>query len=111
MTPELWKALIGAVVLFLTAGAGLFKVWTELAKVKAERAEVGAKRDADSQALHDQVQKLTWENSRLREDMQFLKSGLDDHQQQLSVLNTELAKVSTKLDSALEILRDLKEAQ
>ena len=111
MTPELWKALIGAVVLFLTAGAGLFKVWTELAKVKAERAEVGAKRDADSQALHDQVQKLTWENSRLREDMQFLKSGLDDHQQQLSVLNTELAKVSTKLDSALEILRDLKEAK
>jgi peptidoglycan hydrolase CwlO-like protein len=111
MTPELWKALIGAVVLFLTSGAALFKVWTELAKVKAERAEVGAKRDADSQALHDQVQKLTWENSRLREDMQFLKSGLDDHQQQLSVLNTELAKVSTKLDSALEILRDLKEAQ
>lgn len=111
MTPELWKALIGAVVLFLTAGAGLFKVWTELAKVKAERAEVGARRDADSQALHDQVQKLTWENARLREDMQFMRSGLDDHQQQLSVLNTELAKVSTKLDSALEILRDLKEGK
>ena len=111
MTPELWKALIGAVVLFLTAGAGLFKVWTELAKVKAERAEVGARRDADSQTLHDQVQKLTWENARLREDMQFMRSGLDDHQQQLSVLNTELAKVSTKLDSALEILRDLKEAK
>ena len=110
MTPDLWKALVGAVVLFLTAGAGLLKVWTELAKVKAERAEMAAKRDADSQALHDSVQKLTWENSRLREDMQFMRSGLDDHQQQLSVLNTELAKVSTKLDSALEILRDLKEA-
>ena len=111
MTPDLWKMLIGAVVLFLTAGAGLLKCWTELSKVRAERAEVGAKRDADSQLLHDEVQKLTWENARLKEDVQFMKSGLDDHQMQLSVLNTELAKVSTKLDSALEILRDLKEAK
>lgn len=111
MTPDLWKMLVGAVVLFLSAGAGLLKVWTELAKVKAERAEVGARRDADSSALHDQVQKLTWENARLKEDVQFMKSGLDDHQMQLSVLNTELAKVSTKLDSALEILHDLKEAK
>lgn len=111
MTPELWKALVGAVVLFLTAGAGLLKVWSELAKVKADRALVGARREADSQALHDQVQKLTWENARLREDMQFMRTGLDDHATQLSVLNTELAKVSTKLDSALEILHDLKEAK
>ena len=111
MTPELWKALIGAVVLFLTAGAGLFKVWTELAKIKSERIVTKAARDRDSQELHDTVQKLTWENARLKEDVQFMKSGLDDHQMQLSVLNTELAKVSTKLDSALEILHDLKEAK
>lgn len=111
MTPDLWKMLVGAVVLFLSAGAGLLKVWTELAKVKAERAEVGAKRDADSSALHDQVQKLTWENNRLREDMQFMRTGLDDHATQLSVLNTELAKVSTKLDSALDILRALKDTK
>ena len=109
MTPELWKMLVGAVVLFLSAGAGLLKVWTELAKVKAERAETTAKRDADSQNLHDSVQRLTWEQARLKEDMQFLRTGLDDHQMQLSVLNTELAKLSTKLDNAIELLHDLKE--
>lgn len=111
MTTELWAGLVGAIILLITNSAAAIKLWAEVQKTKADRAEVGAKRDADSQELHDQVQKLTWENSRLREDMQFLKSGLDDHQQQLSVLNTELAKVSTKLDSALEILRDLKEAK
>ena len=111
MTPELWKMLVGAAVLFLTAGAGLLKVWTELAKIKSERIQTKVARDRDSQELHDTVQKLTWENARLKEDVQFMKSGLDDHQMQLSVLNTELAKVSTKLDSALDILRDLKEAK
>lgn len=111
MTPELWKMLIVAVAGFLGAAAGLFKVWTELAKVKADRASTKSDRDKDSQELHDTVQKLTWENSRLKEDIQFMKSGLDDHQMQLATLNTELAKVSTKLDSALEILRDLKESR
>lgn len=111
MTTELWATLIGAIVLVLTNTAAAIKLWGEVQRTKADRAEVAARRDADSQALHDQVQKLTWENARLREDMQFMKSGLDDHQAQLSVLNTELAKVSTKLDSALEILHDLKEAK
>lgn len=111
MTPELWKMLIGAVVLLLTTGAGLLKVWTEIAKVKADRLATKGDRDRDSQELHDTVQKLSWENSRLKEDMQFMKTGLDDHQMQLATLNTELAKVSTKLDSALEILHDLKESR
>lgn len=109
MTPELWKMLIVAVAGFLGAAAGLFKVWTELAKVKADRASTKSDRDRDSQELHDTVQKLTWENSRLKEDYAMLKNTADDHQLQLSVLNTELAKLGTKLDNALEILHDLKE--
>lgn len=111
MTPELWAALIGGVVLVLSNTAAAIKLWGDVQKQKADRAETKVQRDADSQTLHDTVQRLTWENARLKEDMQFMKSGLDDHQMQLSVLNTELAKVSTKLDSALDILHDLKEGQ
>lgn len=111
MTAELWAALIGGLALLLTNLAGLVKVWTDLAKTKADRVEVGAKRNADSQILHDQVQKVVWENARLKEDIQFMKSTQDDHQMQLSVLNTELAKLGTKLDNALELLHDLKEAK
>lgn len=109
MTPDLWKMLIGAVVLFLTAGAGLLKVWTELAKVKAERAEVGAKREADSQALHEQVQKLTWENARLKEDLMVVKTHIDDHQLQLSNIVTEIAKLGVKMDTVIEGLNKLQE--
>ena len=111
MTVELWAGLIGAVILLITNSAAAIKLWADVQKQKADRADTKVQRDADSSALHDQVQKLTWENARLKEDVQFMKSGLDDHQMQLSVLNTELAKVSTKLDSALDILRDLKEAK
>lgn len=49
MTTELWAALIGAVVLLLTNTAAAIKMWADIAKTKADRAEVGAKRDADSQ--------------------------------------------------------------
>lgn len=111
MTTELWAGLIGAVILLISNSAAAIKLWGEVQRTKADRVQVGARRDADSQELHDTVQKLTWENARLKEDVQFMKSGLDDHQMQLSVLNTELAKVSTKLDSALEILHDLKEGK
>ena len=104
MTTELWAGLIGAVILLITNTAGLVKVIADRRATKIDR-------DSDSQKLHDDVQRLTWENARIKEDLAMTKTSLDDHQLQLAALNTELAKVSTKLDSALDILRDLKEAQ
>jgi peptidoglycan hydrolase CwlO-like protein len=103
--------LIAALVALIVELTLLVKVYRDVIKVKADRTETKIDRDRDSQELHDTVQKLTWETGRLKEDVTFIKTGLDDHQMQLSVLNTELAKVSTKLDSALDILHDLKEAQ
>lgn len=104
MTPELWAALIGAVVLLITNTAGLIKVIADRRSTKIDR-------DADSQKLHDDVQKIKWENARLKEDLAMTRTVLDDHQLQLTTMTTELAKVATKLDSALEILHDLKDAR
>lgn len=104
MTTELWAALIGAVVLLLTNTAGLIKVIADRRSTKIDR-------DADSQKLHDDVQKIKWENSRLKEDLAMTRTTLDDHQLQLTAVTTELAKVATKLDSALEILHDLKDSR
>lgn len=103
--------LIAGLVALIAELTLLVKVYRDLIRVKADRTETKIDRDRDSQELHDTVQKLTWETGHLKEDVTFIKTGLDDHQMQLSVLNTELAKVSTKLDSALDILHDLKEAQ
>lgn len=104
-------ALIVAITSLVANAAMLVKVITDKIKLNTDRAETKAVRDKDSQELHDQVQRLMWENTRIKEDLAFTKTSLDDHQIQLATLNTELAKVSTKLDSALEILHDLKEAQ
>lgn len=108
---ELDPKLIVAIVAFLASLTALVKQITDNLRMKADRASTAEQRNADSQKLHDDVQRLNWEQARLKEDITFVRSGLDDHQLQLSALNTELAKVSTKLDSALEILRDLKEGK
>lgn len=104
-------ALVVAVTSLCANGAILVKVIADKIKLTSARLATKAERDSDSQKLHDEVQRLTWENARIKEDLAFTKTSLDDHQIQLATLNTELAKVSTKLDSALEILHDLKEAQ
>lgn len=108
---ELDPKLIVAIIAFLAALTALVKQITDNLKMKAARASTAELRNADSQKLHDDVQRLTWENGRMKEDIAFVRSVADDHQLQLSALNTELAKVSTKLDSALEILHDLKESK
>lgn len=111
MTTELWAALIGAVVLLLTNAAGLVKVWTEIAKTKADRASTKEARDKDSTFLHDQCQKNTWDIGRVKEDIMMLRTHMDDAQLQISTINTELAKVSTKLDSVLDAINKLSEAR
>lgn len=97
MTPELWKALIGAVVLFLGSAAALFKVWTDIAKVKAERAETKTLRDSDSDDLHDQCKRNTWEIDRLKEDNAKRDSILEQIQVNVNELNTNLLLVSQEL--------------
>ena len=111
MTTELWATLIGAVVLLLTNAAGLVKVWTEVAKTKSDRAQTKEARDRDSTVLHDQCQKNTWDIGRVKEDIMMLRTHMDDAQLQISTINTELAKVSTKLDSVLDAINKLSEAK
>ena len=106
MTPTLAAAIIA----FLTALTALVKVVTDNIKIKNERAETKQERDRDSLELHDQCRENAWEIKRLKEDTAVLKTHLDDHQLQLSIFNTEMAKLSTKMDSVLDAIRELKES-
>lgn len=107
MSVELGAALVG----FIIAVTTLVKVITDKIKLTTERAETKKVRDADSQELHDRAQENSWEIKRIKEDVTVLKTHLDDHQLQLSVLNTELAKLGTKMDSVLDAIKDLKESK
>ena len=101
--------MIGAAALLLTNTAAAVKLWGDVQKTKADRASTKESRDKDSQDLHDQSQKNTWDIGRVKEDIMMLKTHMDDHQIQISTINTELAKVSTKIDSVLDAINKLSE--
>ena len=108
MTPELWAALIGALVLLLTNLAGLVKVWTDLSKTKASRAETATKRDADSQELHDTVLKLGFQVDQNKNNIGLLFEQMADQLKQIGLMNTQLAQVLVKMDNIVETLKELK---
>ena len=97
MTPDLWKALIGAIVLVLTAVAAYIKMRTDIDKIRTERADTKVKRDSDSELLHDQCQQNTWEIKRLKDDAEKRDSILNEIRCQVNELNTNLLLVSKDL--------------
>lgn len=111
MTTELWATLIGGIVLLLTNTAAAIKLWTDMQRTKADRAETKAARDADSAKLQEATQKNTWEVARLKEDLMVVKTHIDDHQLQLSNIVTEIAKLGVKMDNVLDVLTKLQEGR
>ena len=55
MEPQLIAAIVG----LLLALTGLVKVWTDVLKIRAERADTKAARDKDSLEIHDAILKHT----------------------------------------------------
>lgn len=108
MTTELWAALIGALVLLLTNLAGLVKVWQDISKQKADRAETKATRDKDSLELHDAVQKATWEIGILKDNAQHRDVLIEDLQKQINTLNSTLAVTNVQLNTLVEAIKELK---
>lgn len=107
MTPELWKTLIGAIVLVLTAVAAYIKMRTDIDKIKSERASTKAQRDSDSEQLHDQCQKNTWEIKRLQDDAEKRDAILTELRYQVNELNTNLLLVSKDLKYFGDALNNL----
>lgn len=97
MTPDLWKTLIGAIVLVLTAVAAYIKMRTDIDKIQSERAETKQARDKDSETLHDQCHRNTWEIKRLTDDAEKRDSILNEIRCQVNELNTNLLLVSKDL--------------
>lgn len=108
MTTELWATLIGGVVLLLTNTAAAVKMWADIAKTKADRAEVGARRDADSQALHDKVLKHEFAISQLKDAQSLQATVVDDLRDQCSALNANIVKLDTNVANLTEAIKEMK---
>ena len=100
--------LIGALVLLLTNTAGLVKVWSDNTKTKADRARVAQVRDADSQDLHDKVQKAVWEIDAIKADNGHRQQVMEQLQTQINALTTTLATTNVKLDTLCDAIKELK---
>ena len=88
---------------------GLFWIYRKTSDIKKDREETKLQRDADSQNLHDMVQKNTWEINNLKMETSHRDTIIDDLRQQVNELNVNLAVVSQKLDALVEAIRELKD--
>ena len=103
MTPE----LIAAIIACLGALTAFIKSRIDVADIKNQRNETAILRDREIQELRDKVQKCEWENKYLKDEQGFLSSKLDDQAKQTSLLTTELAKMSVKIDNVLNAIEKL----
>lgn len=108
MDPTL-TALIVAITSLVANLAILVKVITDKIKLTNDRLATKAERDKDSQELHDQVLKNTMHIGQIRDWRNHVETRLDDGDRQIAEMNKELASISTKMDMALELIKELKE--
>lgn len=108
MTPELWKMLIAAVVLLLTTGAGLLKVWTEIAKVKADRLATRVDRDRDSLEVHDTLLKQGFQIQQCRDALALYQTVQEDLKTELNILNTNVAKLTVVVENLGETVKEMR---
>lgn len=104
MTPE----LIAAIIAVLGALAGWLKSHSEVSSVKAERLETKAQRDRDSQELHDKVLKLEFQCGAYKDALAAQQNKIEDTNSQVSVLNTQIAKILVTMDNMDKKLDELK---
>lgn len=108
MTTELWAALIGAVVLLLTNTAAAIKMWADIAKTKADRADTKAARDKDSLEIHDAILKHGFQIQQLRDAQSLQATVVDDLRDQCSALNANIVKLDTNVANLTEAIKELK---
>jgi len=109
MTTEQIAAVVGAVLLCLGNLAAWIKTATDVAKQKADRLLTKETRDADSQELHDAVQKAVWDIQLLKDNAQHRDTLIEDLQKQINALNSTLAVTNTQLHTLVDVIKELKE--
>ena len=107
MDPTITALIVAATSLLGNLGI-LAKVTADKVKLTTDRAATAAARDKDSQELHDKVLQLEFKSGQDKENIGLLFSQVADSSKQISLLNTQLAQVLTKMDSVIETLAELK---
>lgn len=101
-------ALVVAITSLCANGAILVKVIADKIKLTNDRLATKTERDNDSQKLHDKVLQLEFQTGQAKDNIGLLFTKVEDSNKQISLLNTQVAQVLTKMDSVIEGLCELK---
>lgn len=103
---------IAALVVACTSLVGnlalLVKVIADKIKLTNDRLATKTERDNAEQQLRDKVLQLEFKTGQAKDNIGLLFSQVADSAKQISLLNTQLAQVLTKMDSVIETLAELK---
>lgn len=99
---------IAAVVLLLTNTAAAIKLWADVQKQKADRAETKIARDADSQSLHDKVLSHGFQIQQLKDAQSLTATVVDDLRDTCAQLNSNIVKLDTNVSNLTEAVKELK---
>ena len=103
---------IAALVVAITSLVGnlalLVKVITDKIKLTNDRLATKTERDNAEQQLRDKVLQLEFSAGQAKDNIGLLFTKVEDSNKQISLLNTQVAQVLTKMDSVIEGLCELK---
>ena len=100
---------IAAIVLLITNIAALVKVFADVLKIKADRADVKEYRDKDSQELHDMILKHDFAITSLKDQTALQATVVDDLRDQVATLNTNIVKLDVNVGNLTEAIKELKQ--
>ena len=108
-------ALVVAVTSLVGNLALLVKVITDKIKLTNDRLATKTERDNAEQQLRDKVLQLEFSAGQAKDNIGLLFTKVEDSNKQISLLNTQVAQVLTKMDSVIdglcELKKDFKEAR
>lgn len=102
MTPALITAIVGT----LTALAALIKQISDNIKIKTARLETAKIRDEDSQKLHDQVLRNTFDITALKDNQVHHVQLLEDLRDQVTALNVSMASYNANMVNLTKAVED-----
>lgn len=99
--------LIAAFILLLTNLAALVKVFADVLKMKASRAETKEARDKDSLEIHDAILKHTMQIAQLKDNQALHATVMDDLRDTTAALNTNVAKLGVVVEGLAKAVEKL----
>ena len=101
------KFIAAVVALIVNIGA-LVKVYTDILRIKADRADTKESRDKDSQELHDRVLSHGFLIQQTRDELALYRTVQDDIKSELGILNTNVARLGVLIEGLQEAVKELK---